>query len=214
VESKIFVFSVLDGASRLRVGERRKSFSGKIVISPQCSEWLASMLGILLGFPEDQEFIKSFREGSKILIARRGSNHAGRFLEAAVFGLGGRKGLILILEGHGGWGSLKFSDELRKAAVFLSAKMDWGAGSPYVSVNNEGKEEEAKIGMFPCWKGSSFVEVLRPGSVPFVGGSRSRLSAASAEPCVLDFHFSPVGEACRGRFENGGGLLLFGITSA
>jgi hypothetical protein len=38
VESKIFVFSVLDGASRLRVGEKRKSFSSEIVISSQCSE--------------------------------------------------------------------------------------------------------------------------------------------------------------------------------
>jgi hypothetical protein len=33
VESKIFVFSVLDGASRLRAGEKRKSFCGKIIIS-------------------------------------------------------------------------------------------------------------------------------------------------------------------------------------
>lgn len=187
VESKIFVFSVLDGALRLRVGEKRKFFSGTIVISPQCSKWLSSTLEILLGFPEDQELIKSFREGSEILIARRVSNHAGRFLEAAVFGLGGRKGLILIPEGRGGWGWLKFSDELRKAAVFLSVKMDCEAKSSYVSVNNEGKEEEAKMRMFPCWKGPSFVEVLRSGLVPFVGGSHSRLSAASAEPCVLDF---------------------------
>jgi hypothetical protein len=89
--------------------------------------------------------------------------------------------------------------------------MDSGAGSPFVSVNNDGKEEEAKMGMFPCWKGPSFVEVLRSGSVPFVGGSRSRLSATSAETCS---GFSPVVEACRGRVENGGGLLLFGITSA
>jgi hypothetical protein len=101
--------------------------------------------------------------------------------------LGGRKWLILIPKGRGGWGWLKFSDELRKAAVFLSAKMDCRVGSTYVSINNEGKEEEAKMGMFPCWKGPCFVEVLRSGSVPFVGGSRSRLSAASAEPRVLDF---------------------------
>jgi hypothetical protein len=33
VESKIFVFSELDGASMLRVGEKRKSFSGEIIIS-------------------------------------------------------------------------------------------------------------------------------------------------------------------------------------
>jgi hypothetical protein len=37
VESKIFVFSVLDGVSMLRVGEKRKSFSGEIIISSQCS---------------------------------------------------------------------------------------------------------------------------------------------------------------------------------
>jgi len=52
-----------------------------------------------MGIPEDQEFVKSFREGSKILIAWRGGNRTGRFLEATVFGLGGRKGFIIIPEG-------------------------------------------------------------------------------------------------------------------
>jgi hypothetical protein len=55
-----------------------------------------------------------------------------------------------------------------------------------VSVKDEGKEEEAKLRMVPCWKRPSFVEVLRSGNVPFVGGSRSRLSVVSMEPCVLD----------------------------
>jgi hypothetical protein len=41
VESKTFVFSILDGASRLRVGEKRRTFSGEIVINSRCSEWLA-----------------------------------------------------------------------------------------------------------------------------------------------------------------------------
>jgi len=50
-------------------------------------EWLASTMEILLGYSEDQEFIKSFKEGLKILIARRGSNQAGRFLEVAVYEL-------------------------------------------------------------------------------------------------------------------------------
>jgi hypothetical protein len=186
MELKIFVFSVLDGASRPRVGEKRKNFSDKIVTSLQCSEWLASTMEILLGYLEDQEFIKSLREGSKILIAWRGSNQAGHFLEVAVFKLGGRKGLILIPKGRGGWGWLKFSDELKKAAVFVSANMGCGYESPYVSVKEEGKEEEAKMGMVPCWKSPSFVEVLRSGNVPFVGGSCSRLSVALAEPCVLD----------------------------
>jgi hypothetical protein len=62
VESKIFVFLVLDWASTLRVGEKRKSFYGKNFISSSCSEWLASTLECLVDFSEDQVFIKSFRE--------------------------------------------------------------------------------------------------------------------------------------------------------
>lgn len=126
VESKTFVFSVLDGASMPRVGKKRKSFCGEIFISPSCSELLASTLEILVGFPEDQVFIKSFREGLRVLIARRGCNQAGRFLEAASFGMGGRKGFILIPEGRGGWGWIKFSDELRKAIDSLSALVGGG----------------------------------------------------------------------------------------
>jgi len=121
VELKTFVFSVLDGASTLRVGEKRKSFSGKIFISSSCSEWLALTLENLVGYPKDQVFIKSFREGSRVLIARRWCNQAGRFLEAASFGMGGRKGFILIPEGRGGCSWIKFFDELRKAVVSFSA---------------------------------------------------------------------------------------------
>jgi len=78
VESKTFVFSVLDGASTMRVGEKRKSFSGEIFISSSCSEWLASTLECLVDFPEDQVFIKSFREGSSLDCSKR-------------VGMGGRK---------------------------------------------------------------------------------------------------------------------------
>lgn len=63
-----------------------------------------STLEVLLGFPEEQDFVKSFMEGSKVMIARRGVNKADRFLEAATFGMGGREGIILIPEGRGGWG--------------------------------------------------------------------------------------------------------------
>jgi hypothetical protein len=98
VEAKTFVFSVLDGESVLRVEEKRKNFSGKVILSFQCSEWLVSTMEGLLGSPVEQDFIKSFREGPKILIARIGGNKAGRFLEVTVFGMGGRKGFILIPE--------------------------------------------------------------------------------------------------------------------
>jgi hypothetical protein len=137
-------------------------------------------LEILLGLPEDQDFIKSFREGSKILIARRGGNQAGRFLKAAAFGMGGRKGFSMIPEGRRGWGWLKFSDELRKARDYLSTKAGCGSGSSLALVKTVGKEEEVRPGLAPLWKGPSFVEVLRFGSVsavkkePIVGGRHSR----------------------------------------
>ena len=40
------------------------------------------------------------------------SNKAGCFLEVAIFVEGGRKGVIRLLEGHGGWGWQRFVDEL------------------------------------------------------------------------------------------------------
>lgn len=102
VESKSFSISILEGASMVRLEEKRKNL-GAIVLSTQCFDWLASTLEILLGFPRDQDFVKSFREGSKLLIAHRCENKAGRFLEAAAFGLGGWKGFILIPKGHREW---------------------------------------------------------------------------------------------------------------
>jgi len=193
VESKTFVFSVLDGASTLRVGEKRKSFSGEIFISSSCSEWLASTLECLVDFLEDQVFIKSFREGSRVLIARRGCNQAGRFLEAASFGMGGRKRFILIPEGRGGWGWIKFSDELRKAAVSFSASVGWGSGLLHESVENKGKKVEAWPGLVPFTKGPSFVEVLKAGSAaavkkaPIVGGRLSGRMVTPVDQCELDF---------------------------
>jgi len=65
VEAKSFAFVALDGASVLRVVEKRNKFLGEVVLSAQCSNWLASTLEVLMGISEDQEFVKSFREGSK-----------------------------------------------------------------------------------------------------------------------------------------------------
>jgi len=55
-----------------------------------------STLEVLLGFPADKEFVKSFREWSKVLIMRRGGNKDGRFLEAATYGMGGQRGILMI----------------------------------------------------------------------------------------------------------------------
>jgi len=49
-----------------------------------------------------KEFVKSFKEGPKVLIVQSGGNSSGRFLEVAVYRVGGWKGLILILEGREG----------------------------------------------------------------------------------------------------------------
>jgi hypothetical protein len=129
VESKSFAFSVLARASAPRVEEKRKIFLRVVILNYQSSEWLASTLEVLLGLPEEQELVKSFREGSKLLIARRGGNKVGCFLEVSSFGLGGRKRFIVIPEGRGGWGWIKFSDELRKVVDFLSVPAGSGSGS-------------------------------------------------------------------------------------
>jgi hypothetical protein len=129
VESKSLAFPVLVRAMALRVEEKRKKFLGVVILNYQSSEWLASTLEVLLGLLEEKELVKSFREGSKLLIAQRGGNKAGLFLEVSSFGFGGRKGFIVIPEGRGGWGWIKFSDELRKVVDFLSVSVGSGSGS-------------------------------------------------------------------------------------
>jgi hypothetical protein len=160
VESKSFAFSVLAGASVLRV-EKRKKFLGVVILNSQSSEWLVSILEVLLGLPEEQEIVKSFKKGSKLLIARRGGNKNGRFLEVSSFGLGGQKGFIVIPEGRGGWGWIKFSDELRKVVDFLSGPVGCGSGSSSSSEKKEVKAVQPSLGLASKWTGPSFAEVLR-----------------------------------------------------
>lgn len=159
-----------------------------VILNCQSSEWLASMLEVLLGLPEEQEIVKSFREGSKLLIVRRGGNKDGHFLEVSSFGLGGWKGFIVIPKGHGGWGWIKFSEELRKVVDFLSGPVGSGSGSSSSSEKKEVKAIQPSLGLDPKWTGPSFAEVLR--SVPaiaakelsIVGGGRSRSRASLPEP--------------------------------
>jgi hypothetical protein len=68
-----------------------------------------STLEVLLGVPNEQDFMKFFWKGSEGLIARRGGNKVSHFLEAATFEMGGRKGSFLSLravEGGDGTNSL------------------------------------------------------------------------------------------------------------
>jgi hypothetical protein len=88
VEAKSFVFTMVEGASLVRLEERRRNFSGLVLLGAQSVGWLASTIESLLWFPGDKDFVRTFREGSKVLIVRRGGNVAGRSLEVAVFRCG------------------------------------------------------------------------------------------------------------------------------
>lgn len=177
VESKSFSISVLEGASTVRVEEKRKNFFRAIILSTQCSDWLASTLETLLDFPEVQDFVKSFREGSKLVTARRGENKAGRYLETTVYGLGGRKGFILIPEGRRGWGWRKFSGELRLVSASLSALVDRGIISFDASVKQNRPSYAAVLR-------SALVSVAK--ELIFEGDRLSSLRAPLAEPRALD----------------------------
>jgi hypothetical protein len=123
VEFKTFVFTVVERASVVRLEERRKFFSGLVILSAQCIGWLASTMENLQWFPREKDFIRSFREGSKVLIVRRGGNTAGRFLEVAVYGAGGLRGNIFIPKGRDGRGWRSFVLELGKISAFLKVPL-------------------------------------------------------------------------------------------
>jgi len=99
------------------VVEKCNSFSGEVLLSFQCSVWMVSTMEKLMGSPGVPALAKSFREGSKLSIVRLGRNDKGRFVEVevAVYGVGGQRGFLLIPEGRGGWGWIKFVGELSKA---------------------------------------------------------------------------------------------------
>jgi hypothetical protein len=173
------------------VEEKRQGFLNVVSLSLQCSAWLASTMEDVLGFPGESEFVKSFREGAKILIVRRGGNKAGQFLEASVFGLGGRRGFLLILEGRGGCGWRKFFGEIRKASDFLSNSVGGGSFSS-VSAKKKGvKEEDPKVDLCSSLKRPSFAEVLKRGSglvtpvMSIVGERPSRSRWPLVEMCPL-----------------------------
>jgi len=91
--------------------------------------------------------------------------------------LGGRKGFILIPEGHKGWGWCKFSSELRLLSASLSASVDRGIIFSDASIKQ---------------KRSSYAAVLRSASdsiakeLPIEGGRLSRLRAPLAGLRTLD----------------------------
>jgi hypothetical protein len=68
VEAKSFLFSVGLGTAKVRVVEKRKAFVGAILLGSRCIVWLLSMLEEALCNPGLVDFVKSYREGSKVTI--------------------------------------------------------------------------------------------------------------------------------------------------
>jgi hypothetical protein len=119
VEAKSFLFSMGQGSAELMVAEKRKAFAGVVLLGSLCTAWLLSMVEEVLRNPRVGDFVKSYREGSKVTIVRRGGNKSGCFLEVAVYAVGGRKGLVLFLEGLDGRGWSCVLGELSKVLAFL-----------------------------------------------------------------------------------------------
>jgi len=112
------------------IGRKEEVFFRLVIVSAQCIGWLASTMENLQWFPGEKDFIRSFREGSKVLIVRRGGNAAGRFLEVAVYGAGSRRGIIFIPEGRDGRGWRSFVLELGKISAFLKVPLRLGVVRP------------------------------------------------------------------------------------
>jgi hypothetical protein len=123
VEAKSFIFSVVEGTFVLGVAEKRKDFSRRVRLSSGCVAWLLSMVEEVLQNPDSEDFVKYFREGSKVTIVRRGGNSSSRFLVVTVFDVGGQRGMIMFLEGRDGRGWGRVSGELSKVLDFFGASV-------------------------------------------------------------------------------------------
>jgi hypothetical protein len=72
VEVKSFLFLVGHGSAELRVMGKRKAFVGVVLLGSRCIAWLLSTLEEALRIPRLEDFVKSYREGSKVTIVQRG----------------------------------------------------------------------------------------------------------------------------------------------
>jgi hypothetical protein len=121
VEAKSFILSVVEGTFELGVAGKRKDFLGQVRLSSGCIDWLLSMVEEVLQNPDSEDFVKYFREGSKVTIVRRGGNSFGQFLVVTVFNVGGRRGMIVFPEGRDGRGWGRVYGELSKVLDFFKS---------------------------------------------------------------------------------------------
>jgi hypothetical protein len=114
VESKVFEFSVPAGGSILRLVERRKGIFRVRMVGKYYVQWLKKVVEKMVFMAEDRAFTESSRDGNRAFFAQRGVNRVGCFLELAEYAVGGRKGLIIVLEGRDKRGWKMFVEELGK----------------------------------------------------------------------------------------------------
>jgi hypothetical protein len=128
--------------------------------------------GELAVVPGGEGLYQVFQEGSKVLIVRRGGNAAGRFLEVAVYGVGGRRGIIFISEGRDGRGWRSFVLELDKISAFLKVPLRFGVGRHATVLEKTRRNGDGAIGGYDPGDpsralskdgGPSFAAVLRSG---------------------------------------------------
>jgi hypothetical protein len=116
-------FTVRKGNEIIRLEEKRNGFGGFILLGIKGSGWLADAVEEAMEAQMKEDFARLHRHGAWVLKVRLGSNKAGCFLEVAVFVEGGRKGVIRIPEGRGGWGWQRFVDELRSLVAQLAERV-------------------------------------------------------------------------------------------
>jgi hypothetical protein len=119
VGAKTFVVLVV------RLEERRR-FSGLVLLGTHSKVWFASTMDNLLWYLRDKEFVKSFREGSKVLIVMRGGNLTCRYLKVVVYAVGGRRRIIFIPKGRKGRAGAV--SPLSSISLVLSSKLWLGLG--------------------------------------------------------------------------------------
>jgi hypothetical protein len=95
-----------------------------------------------------------------VSIIHKGGNKNGRFVEAAVYGVGGRKGFLLIPEDRVGWGWLKSVGELRKAKDFVVTTVGCGFRSSSLAEKVSGKKVGPGMGKVVNCIRPLFVEVV------------------------------------------------------
>lgn len=105
MRAKSFEFAMEEGVSILRVIERSRglvrsvSSLGRVIVN-----WLLATMEELLLAEALKDFLKSSKVGSKAFIANRFLNKLGINLGVAEYGGGGRRGIVVISKGRGGWG--------------------------------------------------------------------------------------------------------------